>query len=539
MSEEDEEESLWTELRRAWKQHCAAIAIAVFATALAYQSTNFSARNFFPYNPLTPHAYLDTYQRTANITFCIGGEPHNDNNLSRFEFRLPKTLIPAMVTHFAADRIKDDSYSQVLNDLPAGIDEHPQVICLEQQNEMATTKSYLLGHAYYYPKPSFQSMYPEEQRKVPSVMGKIPKLHPAHLTFTGFGAKFVNLSPKPLLLFWEGANNARKLVGELPPMQSLGTATRPGQSFYVAPVYDSSDALERWVVTADEPVLYYEPKSDIGSERDQQLYQLHLLNREFAKHYLIASGRSWLAQFPRPLPLHFMHDATYFGQTHHHGKWKLAVASVTPRVFTIDNFLSKQECDALLSLAQAAGFAQSSLYAGGLTEPQRDLRTRSSSNTWLGRQTANITDQIYARAAKLLQLDNDLLQKPVDDNVEAHHHSIAESLQVVHYRVGQEYTAHHDYVVPRMTHRYQPTRFATLLMYLNDDMEGGETVFPRAVNAQYHEGISIPPKKGRAVLFYNMLPDGNVDDLSIHSSQPVTTGEKYVANLWIWEPMIN
>ena len=42
-----------------------------------------------------------------------------------------------------------------------------------------------------------------------------------------------------------------------------------------------------------------------------------------------------------------------------------------------------------------------------------------------------------------------------------------------------------------------------------------------------------------AVLFYNVLPDGNVDDFSQHGSQPIKEGEKFLANLWVWEPVIN
>ena len=90
-----------------------------------------------------------------------------------------------------------------------------------------------------------------------------------------------------------------------------------------------------------------------------------------------------------------------------------------------------------------------------------------------------------------------------------------------------------------MRHRYQPTRYATLLLYLNDNFGGGQTNFPRAINPTHHDGLTVTPQKGKAVLFYNMLPDGNVDDLSQHQALPVTEGEKWLANLWIWDPVIN
>ena len=37
------------------------------------------------------------------------------------------------------------------------------------------------------------------------------------------------------------------------------------------------------------------------------------------------------------------------------------------------------------------------------------------------------------------------------------------------------------------------------------------------------------------MLFYNRLPDGNVDDYSLHAALPVLKGEKWLANFWIWE----
>ena len=66
-------------------------------------------------------------------------------------------------------------------------------------------------------------------------------------------------------------------------------------------------------------------------------------------------------------------------------------------------------------------------------------------------------------------------------------------------------------------------RFVAMLFYLNDDFEGGETIF-------YPE-MSIKPKKGSVVVFppYWLFP---------HEGTPVTKGEKYIMSsycLWNWK----
>jgi prolyl 4-hydroxylase len=61
------------------------------------------------------------------------------------------------------------------------------------------------------------------------------------------------------------------------------------------------------------------------------------------------------------------------------------------------------------------------------------------------------------------------------------------------------------------------------------------------MNAEFHDGIGIWPEAGKAVLFYNVLPDGNVDDWSVHGGEEVLNGqgEKWIANLWVWDPVMD
>jgi hypothetical protein len=63
---------------------------------------------------------------------------------------------------------------------------------------------------------------------------------------------------------------------------------------------------------------------------------------------------------------------------------------------------------------------------------------------------------------------------------------------------------------------------------------GGETAFPLWVNAETTEQLVVKPEVGKAVLFYNQLPDGNYDERSQHAALPVIIGTKWLTNLWVW-----
>lgn len=106
-----------------------------------------------------------------------------------------------------------------------------------------------------------------------------------------------------------------------------------------------------------------------------------------------------------------------------------------------------------------------------------------------------------------------------------------EGIQVLSYNIGQEYRPHWDYFDNTteggaLCYNRGGQRIATLIMYLANTEEGGETIFPKA-------NIQVNPIKGNAVLFYNCTPDGKEDPLTLHGGTPVIKGEKWIATKWI------
>ena len=98
-----------------------------------------------------------------------------------------------------------------------------------------------------------------------------------------------------------------------------------------------------------------------------------------------------------------------------------------------------------------------------------------------------------------------------------------EDLQVVCYAPGEYYKAHLDEISGRGN---KLIRAWALLVYLNDDFEGGETYFESI-------GLSIKAETGKALLFPLLNEDLRTHRLSLHAGQPVSSGKKYACNIWL------
>ncbi|XP_051118321.1 prolyl 4-hydroxylase 1 isoform X3 [Andrographis paniculata] len=114
-----------------------------------------------------------------------------------------------------------------------------------------------------------------------------------------------------------------------------------------------------------------------------------------------------------------------------------------------------------------------------------------------------------------------------------------ERIQVLRYEKNQLYRPHHDYFSDPFNLKFGGQRVATMLMYLSDGVEGGETYFPKAGSGQCScggrtvTGLCVKPIKGSAVLFWSMGLDGQSDPRSLHGGCEVLSGEKWSATKWM------
>jgi len=192
---------------------------------------------------------------------------------------------------------------------------------------------------------------------------------------------------------------------------------------------------------------------------------------------------------------------------------RVAARAARPMLAVLADLLSEEECEALIALAKPR-LAPSTIvdpHSGqDVVAPQRNslgMFFRLQENPFIAR-----LDQ---RIAEVMNL-------PIENG---------EGIQVLHYPMGALNTPHFDFLVPsnpenRSSIARSGQRGSTLIAYLNDVENGGETAFPAA-------GWEVSPQRGNAVYFEYCNSRGQVDHRSLHGGNPVLAGEKWVATKWM------
>ncbi len=176
-----------------------------------------------------------------------------------------------------------------------------------------------------------------------------------------------------------------------------------------------------------------------------------------------------------------------------------------PLIVVLDNVLSDQECNKLIEFSKD-NLKRSKISSSGEGEVN-DIRT-SSSMFFQGNEN-DILEKLEKRISAIMCI-------PIEH---------AEGIQILKYTPGQEYKAHFDFF-NSASKAAKNNRISTLVIYLNDVEEGGETYFPKL-------NLSISPKKGSAVYFEYFYNNEELNELTLHGGAPVIKGEKWVATQWM------
>jgi prolyl 4-hydroxylase len=185
-------------------------------------------------------------------------------------------------------------------------------------------------------------------------------------------------------------------------------------------------------------------------------------------------------------------------------------------IYEYPQLLTASECDDLIAYASNKGLAESDVldYATSTgTSVNNDYRT--SKTAWL-------RDNEHPVCHKLAVISEQLTGIPKCNQ---------EMSQVAFYESGGKFNEHFDACVfddveyCNKMNNGAGQRRSTLLVYLNDDFTGGETVF---VDIDIH----IKPKKGKAILFWNTDEEERIISESKHRALPVTSGEKWICTKW-------
>jgi prolyl 4-hydroxylase len=181
----------------------------------------------------------------------------------------------------------------------------------------------------------------------------------------------------------------------------------------------------------------------------------------------------------------------------------------------IKNFLSKEDCLEVMRMIDL-NHQPSSVVEGGY-DVSTISQTRTSSTCNLDHNNP-IVQKIHNQIANFLGID---IVK-------------GEHLQGQLYEEGQYFKPHQDFFSGPAYDKHclaSGNRTHTLMIYLNDDFEGGGTNF-------LNLNTIVKPEQGKAVAWENMS-DGECLESAMHEGMPIIKGKKYIITSWwrenIWD----
>jgi len=227
---------------------------------------------------------------------------------------------------------------------------------------------------------------------------------------------------------------------------------------------------------------------------------LHLIVIAFCALYIIRRSKDSLmdVEIDSDLSLDEMKTLEAFERTRseREGKYRfhVEVVSWSPRIFILRDFLSYDECQNVIQ------YSRSSM--------------SSKKTKWKDRGVWMDFPWYRERVAAATQL-------PVINQ---------ELGYVTSHAKGEGHRdAHVDFFKPTKHDRRLNNRIITFTTFLNHvtPKQGGQIVFPRINN------LTIQPRQGDALFFYNTSPSGHLDPMTEHQTKSIIVGSQWSITTWV------
>ena len=164
---------------------------------------------------------------------------------------------------------------------------------------------------------------------------------------------------------------------------------------------------------------------------------------------------------------------------------------IDSEVFELEQFLSEEECRSLIEMAEKKGFSDAMIISDGKPIVAKEIRN----NQRVLVDDFKLANKIWARAKPYVPALLDSCKVM----------GLNERFRFYRYEKNQIFRLHKDFPFSRKGQRSK----LTIIIYLNDNFDGGQTDFRK---------FQVEPKTGSALIFRHEL---------LHEGSAVMKGVKY------------
>ncbi len=185
----------------------------------------------------------------------------------------------------------------------------------------------------------------------------------------------------------------------------------------------------------------------------------------------------------------------------------------TPKIWTLDNFLTEQECQNLIIFSENKSYQEATVSLKSGATMMKNIRN----NDRLMYEDTQLAQKYWQKLREFCPKFISEIVKEETQNYQAI--ELNSIFRFYKYESNQRFKKHIDGRINLEKEGKNYESRITFMIYLNEDFEGGQTVFDYKNQNNEIEVIEIKPKTGTALCFVHEIK---------HEGKSVPKGTKYV-----------